>query len=405
MSRLVLKFGGTSLADAACIAHVAELIAAEHAGGHELTVVVSAAAGDTDRLIAEARTFAAEPDPVAVDLLLATGEQASVARLVLALAVRGVAAEPFTGARAGIFTDGAASKARIVRMDCGRIANALGEHKVAVVAGFQGVDANGAVTTLGRGGSDTTAVALAAALDAEECRIYTDVEGIFSADPRLEPAARRLDRVHCEEMLELAGLGSKVLAIESVDYAAQHAVPLRVFSTFAVGPGTAVRHESDPGAPPVIGIASSAAEAELAAIGMPARPGLAAALIAPLAAAGVAVDTILQNEPRSGRSDVSFSVPRRDLAQARAILAREAGRLGAERLVEDATVAKVSLVGRGLRSNAPLLARALEALEREGIAVRIVVANETRLSAIIPESDLQRAVHALHVEFELDASA
>ncbi|HEX5314111.1 MAG TPA: aspartate kinase [Gammaproteobacteria bacterium] len=401
---MVLKFGGTSLADASCIGRAVALIAAERAAGRKLVVVASAAAGDTDRLLAECRSYATEPDPVAMDLLLATGEQASVARLVLALAARGIPAEAFTGARAGVLTDSAAGKARILRMDCAAVEAVLAAGSVAVVAGFQGVDANGAVTTLGRGGSDTTAVALAAALGAEECRIYTDVDGVFSADPRLEPAARRLDRIHCEEMLELAGLGSKVLAIESVDYAAQHAVPLRVLSTFAATAGTAVHHGDDPGAPPVVGVASSAAEAELAAIGLPARPGLAAALIAPLAAARVAVDTVLQNEARGGRSDVSFSVPRRDLALARSILAREAGRLGAERLVEDATVAKVSLVGRGLRSNAPLLARALLALEREGVAVRIVVANETRLSAIVAESSLACAVRALHREFGLGES-
>lgn len=396
----MLKFGGTSVADPVRVAAVARLAAAEHRAGHRLAVVVSAAAGETDRLLAEAEAFG-PADARAADLLLATGEQASVARLVLALGAAGVPAEPFTGARAGILTDGSAGRARILKVDPAGVRAAMDAGRVAVVAGFQGVDASGAVTTLGRGGSDTTAVALAAALGAEECRIYTDVEGVFSADPRIEPAARRLDRIHCEEMLELAGLGSKVLAIESVDYAAEHGVPLRVLSTFAEGPGTAIHHASEAVAPPVVGVAASAAEAELAAIGLPARPGLAAALVAPLAAARVAVDAVVQNEPRSGRSDVSFTVPRRDLARAREILAREAGRLGAERLVEDATVAKVSVVGRGLRSNAPLLARALRALEAAGVAVRIVVANETRISAVIPEAALPAAVRALHREFDL----
>jgi len=402
VSDLVLKFGGTSVGDAARVAAVARLLAEEYAAGHRLVAVVSAAAGDTDRLLAEARDHGAQPDERAMDLLLATGEQTSVARLALALAALGVPAEPFTGARAGILTDAAAGRARILQVDPAGLRAALDGGRVAVVAGFQGVAADGAVTTLGRGGSDTTAVAIASALGAEECRIYTDVEGIFSADPRIEPGARRLDRVHCEEMLELAGLGSKVLAIESVDYAAERRVPLRVLSTFARGPGTAVHHAAEAGAPPVVGIAASAAEAELAAIGLPARPGLAAALVAPLAAARVAVDAILQNEPRSGRADVSFTVPRRDLVRARGILAREAGHLGAERLVEDATVAKVSVVGRGLRSNAPLLARALGALAGAGVVVRIIVANETRISVIIPESELETAVRALHREFDLE---
>ncbi len=400
MSVLVLKFGGTSVADPERVVSVARLVAKTHASGHRLVVVVSAAAGETDRLLGECQTLGAS-DPRAVDLLLATAEQASVARLALALTALGVAAEPFTGARAGILTDSVAGKARILKVDPTGLRDAMARDRVAVVAGFQGIAADGALTTLGRGGSDTTAVAIAAALSAEECRIYTDVEGIYTADPRLEPAARRLDRIHCEEMLELAGLGSKVLAIESVDYAAEYAVPLRVLSTFAKGPGTAVRHDVDPGAPPVIGVAASAAEAELAAIGLPARPGLAATLVAPLAAARVAVDAVLQNEPRGGRSDVSFTVPRRDLKQARDIVAREAGRLGAERLVEDATVAKVSVIGRGLRSNAPLLARALRSLEQAGVNVRILVANETRISAVIPEDALEAAVRALHREFGL----
>lgn len=404
MSDLVLKFGGTSVADAGCVAAVARVVADEHAAGRRLAVVVSAAAGDTDRFLSEARLFGDSPDPRAIDLLLATGEQASVARLVLALGALGVPAEPFTGARAGILTDGAPGQARILRVDPTGVRAALDAGRVAVIAGFQGVAADGALTTLGRGGSDTTAVAVAAALEAEECRIYTDVEGVFSADPRLEVRARRLDRIHCEEMLELAGLGSRVLAIESVDYAAAHGVPLRVLSTFARGPGTAVHHECEPGAPPVVGVAASASEAELAAIGLPARAGLAAALVAPLAAARVPVDAVVQNEARHGRVDVAFTVPRLRLSQAREILAREAGRLGAERLVEDAAVAKVSVVGRGLRSNAPLLARALRALETADVAVRILVANETRISAIVADTSLTEAVRALHAEFDLGQS-
>lgn len=392
----VLKFGGTSMA---ALERVADHVAGECRAGHGLVVVVSAAAGETDRLLAEAAVLG--EDAAALDLLLATGEQNSVARLVLALAKRGIPAAGFTGVGAGIVTDGNAGRARILGVDARRVHKALAAGRVAVVAGFQGMSEEGAVTTLGRGGSDTTAVALAAALGAEECCIYTDVAGVYSADPRIEPGARRIDRVHCEEMLELAGLGSKVLAIEAVDYAAAHQVSLRVCSTFEPDAGTLVQHTPLEGAPPVVGIASSAAEAELAVIGLPARPGLAARLIAPLAAAGVAIDALVQNEARQGKIDVSFTVPHKDLDRARALLATEAGRLGAERLIEDASVAKVSVIGRGLRSNARLLAKVLDTLDEARVAVRILVANETRISAIISEADLRAAVRALHEAFGL----
>lgn len=394
----VLKFGGTSMS---VLDRVADRVAEECRGDHGLVVVVSAAAGDTDRLLAEAAALG--EDSAALDLLLATGEQNSVARLVLALAKRGIPAVGFTGVGAGIVTDGTPGRARILGVDASRVHKALAGGCVAVVAGFQGMSEDGAVTTLGRGGSDTTAVALAAALDAEECCIYTDVAGVYSADPRVEREARRLDRVHCEEMLELAGLGSKVLAIEAVDYAAAHEVPLRVCSTFEPDAGTMVQHTPLEGAPPVVGIASSAAEAELAVIGLPARPGLAAKLIAPLAAAGVAIDALVQNEARQGKSDVSFTVPHKDLERARSLLATEAGRLGAERLIEDASVAKVSVIGRGLRSNAKLLAKVLDTLDEAQVTVRVLVANETRISVIISESALQTAVQALHEAFELGA--
>ncbi len=394
----VLKFGGTSMNALDC---VADRVVAEYRRTVPLVVVVSAVAGETDRLLAEAAALG--EDPQALDLLLATGEQHSVARLVLALASRGVKATGLTGIAAGILTDATPGRARILGVEIGRVRRVLETGRVAVVAGFQGGREDGLVTTLGRGGSDTTAVALAAALNAEECCIYTDVTGVYSADPRLEPRARRLDRVHCEEMLELAGLGSRVLAIEAVDYAASYQVPLRVCSTFAPDAGTVVQHTPFTAAPPVVGIASSADEAELAVIGLPARPGLAAHLIAPLAAAGVAIDALVQNEARHGKSDVSFTVPQRDLERARTLLAGEAGRLGAERLIEDASVAKVSVIGRGLRSNARLLAQVLDTLDAAQVTVRVLVANETRISAIISESVLQTAVQALHAAFNLAA--
>jgi len=393
----VLKFGGTSMS---ALDRVADLVAGECGKGHGLVVVVSAAAGETDRLLAEAAALG--ENDAALDLLLATGEQNSVARLVLALAKRGIPAVGFTGVGAGIITDGNAGRARILGVDARRVNKAIADGCVAVVAGFQGMSEDGAVTTLGRGGSDTSAVALAAALNAEECCIYTDVAGVYSADPRIAPEARRIDRVHCEEMLELAGLGSKVLAIEAVDYAAAHEVPLRVCSTFEPDAGTMVQHTPLVGAPPVVGIASSAAEAELAVIGLPARPGLSAKLIAPLAAAGVAIDALVQNEARHGKSDVSFTVPHKDLERARSLLAAEAGRLGAERLIEDASVAKVSVIGRGLRSNTKLLAKVIDTLDEARVTVRVLVANETRISAIISESALQTAVRVLHKAFILD---
>lgn len=379
---------------------VVDIVTREYSAGRQLVVVVSAAAGETDRLLGEMEVLG-PADRVVSDFLLATGEQASVARLVSELLRCGISAEPFSGARAGLLTDSNFGKARIIQCNPAWLIESLEAGVVPVVAGFQGCDDKGRITTLGRGGSDTSAVAIAAALKAEECHLYTDVDGVYTADPRVEPLARRLDQLHCEEMLELAGLGSKVLALESVEYAASRQVPLRVLSTFDFGPGTRVTPQQETLAPELVGIASSESEAEVTMIGLNASPSLIAALLKPLARARIPVDTILQNEVREGRCDVSLTIHQRDLPEARQILSQMAGRLGAERLVEDATVAKVSLVGHGLRSNTDVMVRALAALEQAGINPRVVIANETRLSVLVNSTESTVAVRTWHSCFSL----
>lgn len=397
---VVLKFGGTSMATTESRRRVVEIVTREHLTGRQLVIVVSAAAGETDRLIGETESLGTRHRAVS-DFLLATGEQASAARLVAGLLGNGILAEPFTGARAGLLTDSNFGKARIIQCNPFWLEEALNAGVVPVVTGFQGCDEKGRITTLGRGGSDTSAVAIAAALKAEECYIYTDVDGIYTADPRIEPQARRLDRLHCEEMLELAGLGSNVLALESVEYAANRQVPLRVLSTFDPGPGTQLIAGKEPVHPELVGIASSNSEAEVMMIGLNAGPSLIATLLQPLARARIPVDTVVQNEVRQGQCDVSLTLHQRDLPEARHILAQTAGRLGAQRLVEDASVAKVSLVGHGLRSNTAVMVKALAGLEQAGINPRVVVANETRLSVLVASAEATRAVRTWHSCFSL----
>lgn len=404
MARYVMKFGGTSLADHAAVDRAADQVASYYEAGHEVVAVVSAPAGETDALIADAAQYGSrdQNSTAALDLLLSTGELRSVARLCMALAARGIPADPFTGWRAGIFTTDAVGKARIQRIETERIRASLSASQVIVVAGFQGMGSGGQVTTLGRGGSDTTAVALAWALGAEECLIYTDVDGIYTADPRLEPQARRLDRLHCQEMLELAGLGSKVLATDSVEQAAKWQVPLRVLSSFRPDVGTRIVHQVPLQAvPPIAGIAASYREAELAVIGLPARRGMVAQLLAPLGEAHIRIDTIVQNEARESRIDVSFTLPRDELKIANRVLSPLAGQLGGQRLLANDHVGKVSLVGLGLRSNTELVARALKTLATLNITASIIVVNESRFSVVIPEEEVKRLVQGWHEDFKL----
>jgi aspartate kinase len=392
MALIVQKYGGTSMGSPERIAAVAERVERARAAGHQVVVVVSAMSGETDRLIKLARSVNAQPPVREMDVLLATGEQASIALLAMALAARGVPARSFTGAQVHILTDSAHSKARILDIDDARLRACLGAGQVAVVAGFQGVDQDGSITTLGRGGSDTTAVALAAALKADECQIYTDVDGVYTTDPRVEPRARRLDRITFEEMLEMASLGAKVLQIRSVEFAGKYKVPLRVLSSFVDGPGTLITFEDQGMEEPLIsGIAFNRDEAQITVAGIPDRPGVASAIFGPIARSNIEVDVIVQ----------SITVPRGDYAQAMALLAGVVAELGARSVGGDDKIAKISLVGVGMRSHAGVAATMFEALSAEGINIRMISTSEIKISVIVDEKYLELAVRTLHEAFGL----
>jgi aspartate kinase len=402
MALIVQKYGGTSMGSPERIAAVAERVERARAAGDDVVVVVSAMSGETDRLIKLAKSINAQPPVREMDVLLATGEQASIALLAMALAGRGVPARSFTGAQVHILTDSAHSKARILDIDDERLRACLAAGQVAVVAGFQGVDADGSITTLGRGGSDTTAVALAAALKADECQIYTDVDGVYTTDPRVEPRARRLDRITFEEMLEMASLGAKVLQIRSVEFAGKYKVPLRVLSSFADGPGTLITLEDQGMEEPLIsGIAFNRDEAQITVAGIPDRPGVASAIFGPIAKANIEVDVIVQSIGQDGLTTMSFTVHRNDYAQAMALLAGVVAELGARSVGGDDKITKISLVGVGMRSHAGVAATMFEALSREGINIRMISTSEIKISVIIDEKYLELAVRTLHEAFGL----
>jgi aspartate kinase len=402
MALIVQKYGGTSMGSPERIAAVAERVERARAAGHQVVVVVSAMSGETDRLIKLARSVNAQPPVREMDVLLATGEQASIALLAMALAARGVPARSFTGAQVHILTDSAHSKARILDIDDARLRACLGAGQVAVVAGFQGVDQDGSITTLGRGGSDTTAVALAAALKADECQIYTDVDGVYTTDPRVEPRARRLDRITFEEMLEMASLGAKVLQIRSVEFAGKYKVPLRVLSSFVDGPGTLITFEDQGMEEPLIsGIAFNRDEAQITVAGIPDRPGVASAIFGPIARSNIEVDVIVQSIGQDGLTTMSFTVPRGDYAQAMALLAGVVAELGARSVGGDDKIAKISLVGVGMRSHAGVAATMFEALSAEGINIRMISTSEIKISVIVDEKYLELAVRTLHEAFGL----
>lgn len=402
MALIVQKYGGTSVGDLDRIAHVARRVKATREAGNEVVVVLSAMGGETDRLLEMAHQVSAHPARRELDVLLATGEQVSIALLCMSLANERCAARSFTGGQARIRTDTSHTRARIEEIDVNAISRALTAGEVAVVAGFQGVDQEGNITTLGRGGSDTTAVALAAALGAEECQIYTDVDGVYTSDPRVVPDARRMDTVTYEEMLELASLGAKVLQIRAVEFASKYNVTLRVLSSFEEGPGTLITSEDATMEKPLIsGVAFNQDEAKLTVKGVPDRPGIAAALLGPIAEANIDIDMIVQNVSEDGTTDMTFTVHRRDYQAAFELLDRHAGNLDAAAVTGDDRIAKISLVGVGMRSHAGIAARMFEALAAESINIQMISTSEIKISVVVDEKYLELGVRALHAAFGL----
>lgn len=406
MAIYVHKYGGTSVGSVERIRHVADRVIAARSRGDQVVVVVSAMSGETNRLLGLAREMQQRPDPEELDVVLSTGEQVTIALLVMALRDKGCPALSMTGAQVPILTDEAHSKARILEIPADRILKALEEGAVVVVAGFQGVTAEGRITTLGRGGSDTTAVALAAALKARECLIYTDVDGVYTTDPRVEPKARRLDRITFEEMLEMASLGSKVLQIRSVEFAGKYNVPLRVLSSFTEGGGTLISYEDDTMEKPLIsGIAFNRDEAKLTVLGVPDRPGIASKILGPIAEANIEVDMIVQNVAEDGTTNFTFTVNRAEYGRAREVLKETAKAMGAREVLGDDTIVKVSIVGVGMRSHAGIAATMFDALAVDGINIQMISTSEIKISVVVAEKYLELAVRSLHAAFHLDKSA
>jgi aspartate kinase len=405
MALLVQKYGGTSVGSVERIEHVAGKIAAARDRGHRIVVVVSAMSGETDRLLKLAKSVSPRPNPRELDQMLATGEQVTIALLAMALEKRGVPARSYLGSQVPIRTDRAYGKARIASIQTAKLLADCAAGVVPVVAGFQGVDEEGNVTTLGRGGSDTTGVALAAALKADECQIYTDVDGVYTTDPRVEPRARRLDRITFEEMLELASLGSKVLQIRSVEFAGKYRIPLRVLSTFQEGPGTLITlEERDVEEPLISGIAFNRDEAQLTVAGVPDRPGIAAAILGPIGEANIEVDMIVQNVGADGTTDFTFTVHRNDYERAVEISRKVAEGLHAKGVKSALDIVKVSLVGVGMRSHAGIAAKMFNTLAAEGINIRMISTSEIKISVVIEDKYLELAVRALHKAFDLAAA-
>lgn len=406
MSLLVLKFGGTSVGSIERIEHVAEKVIRFKNEGHDLVVVVSAMSGETNRLLALAHGITDRPNGRELDVLLATGEQVTIALLAIALEKRGFAARSYTGSQVHILTDSAYTKARILEIDDKRIRSDLAAGRIVVVAGFQGVDEAGNITTLGRGGSDTTAVALAAALKADECQIYTDVDGVYTTDPRVEPKARRLKEISFEEMLEMASLGSKVLQIRSVEFAGKYGVPLRVLSTFEEGEGTLITLEDKMMEAAIIsGIAFNRDEAQLTIAGVPDQPGVAARILTPISDANIEVDMIVQNVAGDDTTDFTFTVHRNDYAKALEILQGVARTLKAREVSGDKEIVKVSLVGVGMRSHAGIASKMFATLADENINIRMISTSEIKISVVIEEKYLELSVRALHSAFNLEQAA
>ena len=402
METIVLKFGGTSVGTTDRISAVADLIQAASKEAFPV-VVVSAMSGETNRLTSLAQEITEQPIPREMDVLLSTGEQVTIALLCMALKKRGYAARSFTGGQVRILTDNSHTKARIKEIDSSPMRAELDQGNIVVVAGFQGVDDNENITTLGRGGSDTTAVALAAALDADECQIYTDVKGVYTTDPRVVEDAKLLNSITFEEMLELASLGAKVLQIRSVEFAGKYKVPLRVLSTFEESEGTLItlEEETDMEDPAIAGIAFERDEAKLTVAGVPDIPGIAYKVIGPVSEAGIEVDVIVQNAAADGSNDITFTVKRAESDKAKEILDTIANDLKAKEVTLDKRVCKVSLVGVGMRSHAGIASKMFKALADENINIEIITTSEIKISVVIEEKYLELAVRALHSVFEL----
>ncbi|TGG95154.1 aspartate kinase [Natronospirillum operosum] len=405
MALYVQKYGGTSVGSVERIEAVADRVKRFRDQGHDVVVVVSAMSGETNRLIELAQQISPEPTPREMDTLLATGEQVTIALLSMALNRRECPARSYTGWQIGIRTDSAHTKARIQDIDTDSMQRELAAGRVVVVAGFQGVDDGGNITTLGRGGSDTTGVALAAALKADECQIYTDVDGVYTTDPRVVESARRMDQVTFEEMLEMASLGSKVLQIRAVEFAGKYSVPLRVLSSFKEGPGTLITLEGDDAMekPVISGIAFNRDESKLSVMGVPDLPGVASRILGPVSAANIEVDMIVQNISEDGSTDFTFTVHRNDFRRTESILKNITDDLGAREVLGDDRIAKVSIVGVGMRSHAGVASRMFDALAAESINIQLISTSEIKISVVIEEKYLELAVRALHSAFGLDA--
>ena len=403
---IVQKYGGSSVQDAQRVKRVAERIVATKRAGHDVVVVVSAMGDTTDELLDLAQQVSPVPPPRELDMLLTSGERISMALLAMAIANLGAEAHSFTGSQAGVITDEAHGRARIIDVTPGRIRRALDEGAIAIVAGFQGVSQNSKdITTLGRGGSDTTAVALAAALNASVCEIYTDVDGVFTADPRIVPNARQLTSISYEEMLEMAACGAKVLMLRCVEYARRYEVPVHVRSSFSNKPGTVVHNleEGDVEAPIIRGVAHDRSEAKVTVVGCPDKPGTAAAVFRTIADAGINIDMVVQvtAHATSGRTDITFTSPKLDAPAAVAALERVKGEIGFEKTLYDEHIGKVSLIGAGMKSNPGVSARFFGALSDAGVNIEIISTSDIRISVVCRDSELDEAVRSVHDAFEL----
>ena len=402
MALIVQKFGGTSVGTVERIQEIANKLIKFQQQGHDLVVVLSAMSGETNRLLELAREVNNDPRGRELDVLLSTGEQVSIALLSMALAQQGIKATSYTGSQVRILTDNMHNKARIMEIDDSKIRGDLAEGYIVVIAGFQGCDECGNITTLGRGGSDTTAVAIAAALKAEECQIFTDVDGVYTTDPRVVPEARRLDSITYEEMLEMASLGTKVLQIRSVEFASKYNVPLRVLSSFTEGGGTLITNEETKMEQALIsGIAFNRDEAKLTILGVPDSPGIASQILCPIAAKNIEVDMIIQNTGHEGTTDFTFTVHRNDFKDALHVMEASAKSLGAREVTGDDKITKISIVGVGMRSHAGIASTMFKALASEGINISMISTSEIKISVVVDEKYLELGVRTLHNVFEL----